>query len=126
MARYVLDAGALVAVERGDRRVFAILKAAHQHNTPMATSAGVVAQVWHDGARQARLATVLRRCEVIDLTETTARLIGPLLRATSTSDVVDAHVALLARAGDAVVTSDPGDLYRLLDHLQVDASIIAI
>jgi hypothetical protein len=49
----------------------------------------------------------------------------PRAGATSTSDVV-AHVALLARPGDAVVTPDPGDLHRLLDHLRVDASIIAI
>jgi hypothetical protein len=116
----------LVAVERGDRRAFAILKAAHERTTPMAISAGVLAQVWHDGSRQARLAKVLRRCEVVDLTGGAARLIGPLLRATSTTDVVNAHVALLARPGDAVVTSDPGDLSRLLDHLRVDASIIAV
>ena len=126
MSRYVLDAGALVAVERDDRRVFALLKAAHERTTPMATSAAVLAQVWHDGSRQARLATVLRRCEVVNLNERAAKLIGPLMRATSTKDVVDAHVALLARPGDAVVTSDPGDLYRLLDHLRVDASIIAV
>jgi hypothetical protein len=126
MTRYVLDAGALVAVERDDRRVFAILKAAHERTTPMATSAGVLAQVWHDGARQATLATVLRRCEVVDLTAGAAKLIGPLLRATSTKDVVDAHVALLARPGDAVVTSDPGDFHRLLDHLRVNANIIAV
>jgi hypothetical protein len=126
MTRYVLDAGALVAAERGDRRVFAILKAAHARTTPMTTSAGVVAQVWYDGSRQARLATVLRRCEVVDLSGAAARLIGPLLRATSTKDIIDAHVALLARTGDAVVTADPSDLHRLLDHLNVDASIIAI
>jgi hypothetical protein len=126
MTRYILDAGALVAAERGDRRAFTILKAAQERTTPMATSAGVVAQVWYDGSRQARLATVLRRCEVVDLTASSARLIGPLLRATSTSDVVDAHVALLARPGDAVVTSDPRDLHRLLDQLRVDVSIIAI
>jgi hypothetical protein len=126
MSRYVLDAGALMAVERDDRRVFALLKAARERTTPIATSAGVVAQVWNDGVRQARLAIVLRRCEVVDLTEGAAKLIGPLLRATSTNDVVDAHVALLARPGDSVVTSDPADLHRLLDHLHVDASIIAI
>jgi hypothetical protein len=126
MSRYVLAAGALVAVERGDRRAFAILKAAQERTTPMATSAGVLAQVWHDGSGQARLATVLRRCEVVDITGGAAKLIGPLLRATSTTDVVDAHVALLARHGDAVVTSDPGDLHRLLDHLRIGASIIAI
>ena len=32
----------------------------------------------------------------------------------------------IACPGDAVVTSDPGDLHRLLDHLRVNASIIAI
>jgi hypothetical protein len=126
VTRYVLDAGALVAVERGDRRAFAILKAAHERTMPLATSAGVLAQVWYNGSRQARLATVLRRCEVVDLTGSAAKLIGPLLRATDTTDVVDAHVALLTRTGDAVVTSDPGDLSRLIDHLGIKASIIAI
>jgi predicted nucleic acid-binding protein len=126
MTRYLLDAGALVAIERGDRRAFAILKAAQERTSPMATSAGVVARVWYDGARQARLATALRRCQVVDLTEPAARLIGPLLRATSTKDVVDAHVALLAGPGDAVLTSDPDDLFRLLDHLRVNANIIAV
>jgi hypothetical protein len=38
-------------------------------------------------------------------------------------DVVDGHVALLARPGDRVVTSDPDDLGRLLKTRGIRADI---
>jgi hypothetical protein len=40
--------------------------------------------------------------------------VGRLLAGSGTSDVVDAHVVLCARrAGQAVLTTDPGDLRQL-------------
>ncbi|MCW2863631.1 MAG: hypothetical protein JWP48_5339 [Actinoallomurus sp.] len=50
----------------------------------------------------------------LPLNDEVDRRIGELLRDSGTSDVVDGHVALLAGPGDRVVTSDPGDLGRLL------------
>jgi predicted nucleic acid-binding protein len=67
--------------------------------------------------RQARLARLVRQptTDVIDLGRVDATNVGRLLAASGTSDIVDAHVVICARrAGQHVVTSDPGDL-RLLD-----------
>jgi len=52
-----------------------------------------------------------------------ARAIGLLLGASGTTDVVDGHVALLCSPGDAVLTSDPEDIGRLLDVRGVQAAI---
>ena len=43
-----------------------------------------------------------------------AKRVGELLRDSQTTDVVDAHVAVLARRlGASVVTSDPGAISKL-------------
>jgi hypothetical protein len=55
----VLDAGALVGVDRRDRMVGAQLRVLHQQGTPIRVSAAVVGQVWRDGREQANLARVL-------------------------------------------------------------------
>jgi hypothetical protein len=120
----VLDAGALVALDRGDRETTRVL---HQTRAGgVRTSCAVVAQVWRDGARQARLAFALKGIDVVPLDEETDRRIGELLRQTSTADVVDGHVALMARPGDYVATSDVGDIGRLLDARRVQAGLIRV
>ena len=110
----VLDAGALIAIERRDRNVIARLVAAHEAVEPVRTSTAVVAQVWRDGSRQATLSRVLRGVEEVDIDPTQAREIGRLLRKTKSSDVVDAAVALIAQSGDEILTSDPSDIKALV------------
>jgi predicted nucleic acid-binding protein len=107
-----LDTGALIAVERGSSRVRALLRRAERDGLRVEIVAGVVAQAWRGGPRQARLARLLGAAEVTiaDLDGPTARAVGELCSVTGTSDVVDAHVALHARRHRlAVVTSDPDD-----------------
>jgi PIN domain len=116
---YVLDAGALVAIDRDDQTVHRLLRSPGARRT----SCAVVSQVWRHGAKQARLALALRGIEVVPLDQEVDRRIGELLRDAGTSDVVDGHVALLARPGDRVVTSDPGDLGHLLKTRGVPADI---
>jgi hypothetical protein len=122
----VLDAGALLAIDRRDRWVGALLRVAQQERIPVRTSPAVVAQVWRHGARQAQLARVLAGVAVPPLDLDTGKRLGALLGTTGSSDVVDAHVASLARAGDQVLTSDPDDLRNLLDALSVKADLIPI
>src|SRR5207248_1440170 len=56
----VLDAGALVALERSDRDVIALVKRELLAGRVPATHGGVVGQVWRGGTgRQANLARVL-------------------------------------------------------------------
>jgi predicted nucleic acid-binding protein len=109
----VLDAGAFIAAERGDRQQLARLSAAHAHGLDLRTCATVVAQVWRDARRQAMLSRLLRAVAVIELTESAARAAGELLARTATADVIDATVIGVAATGDRVVTSDPVDLRRL-------------
>jgi predicted nucleic acid-binding protein len=116
MPGLTLDAGALIAFERNDRRVVALLARAVARDYELVVPAGVVGQVWRDGRRQARLARLLAtdEVEVESLHDARAREAGQLCGARKTSDVTDASVVLCAREhGHAVVTSDPEDLERL-------------
>jgi hypothetical protein len=122
----VLDTGALIAADRGDRFIRAALESAEQDGTPLVTSAGALAQVWRDGARQARLARLRAGVSVRPLDEATARQIGELLAASGTADVVDAHVALLVEPEGRVITSDEKDLRALLRSRQVTATVVPV
>ncbi len=116
MSGLTLDAGALIAFERNDRNVVALLKRASELGHSLAVPAGVVGQAWRDGRRQARLARLLGAGEVVvePLSDQRAREAGQLCGATKTSDVIDASVVLCGKQrGHRIVTSDPHDLLRL-------------
>ena len=91
----VLDAGALVAVDRRDRMVGAQLRMLQRQGTPLRASAAVVGQVWRDGRKQANLARVLAGVGIEPLARDDGKRIGELLGRAGSADVVDAHVALL-------------------------------
>lgn len=116
MTTLVFDAGMLIAIARRSKRAVAVVEQLVAARRVAHVPAGVVAQVWRGSARQHAVAQLLR-AEVVrvhPLTESTAFRIGSLLAATSTSDVIDAHVALLARSLRCpVLTSDPNDLRRI-------------
>ena len=108
----VLDTGALIAVDRADRRVIRLLELAEDVHVP----AGALAQAWRNPARQARLVRVMAAegVGIHPLDAATARAAGQLCAATATADVIDASVVLLARAvGGVAVTSHAGDLHHL-------------
>jgi predicted nucleic acid-binding protein len=110
------DAGALIAFERGDRRVVAILARALHRRERVVVPAGVVGQAWRDGRRQVRLARLLASpiVHVEPLDDRGARIAGQLCGVARTRDVVDASVVACARAHrHSVVTSDTRDLRRL-------------
>lgn len=117
-----LDAGALIAVQRGDRRVSLLIDDAVGERRGVCVPAGALAQAWRDGARQARLSRLLAtpEVEIAPLDGRSAREVGQLLARRGTSDVVDASVAICARRrGHAVVTSDPVDILELDPELPV-------
>jgi hypothetical protein len=122
MPGLTLDAGALIAFDRNDRRMVAIVARAVRQRIGLAVPTGVVGQVWRDGSRQARLARLLgsSQIEIEDLDDIRARAAGQLCGVTGTRDVIDASVVLCARSrGHGVVTSDPGDIQRLDPSLRV-------
>jgi hypothetical protein len=122
----VLDAGALVAVDRRDRTIGAQLRVLQQQGTPLRVSTAVVGQVWRDGRKQANLARVLAGIGIEPLSKDDGRRIGELLAQAGSSDVVDAHVALMAAPADLVLTSDPGDIRKLLRVRGVSARVQAV
>ena len=119
----VLDAGALIAFEKGDPRMRALCREALRTHTRLVVPAGVVGQVWRDAARRVPLRALLAGAttEVPVLDQLLAEAVGVLCGRTGTSDVIDASVVLTARRERAVVvTSDVGDLLRLDPHLAVE------
>jgi predicted nucleic acid-binding protein len=115
-AGIVLDTGALIALERGDKRMIALLQRALAQGRTLRVPAGVVGQAWRNGRVQVTVARFLRSAEVeiIPLDEQLARSCGELCGVASASDVIDASVVIVARERqDLIVTSDPDDLRRL-------------
>jgi predicted nucleic acid-binding protein len=118
----VLDAGALIALERGDPRMRALARLSADSDGRLIVPAPVLAQVWRDGRRQVRLAALLGAAstEVDVLDEAGAKAAGVLCGRSGTRDVVDASVVVAARVNGApVVTSDPDDLRRIDPALHV-------
>lgn len=109
----VLDSGALVALERDERPMWARLKAAQLAGDLPLTHAGVLGQVWRGGQRQARLAQALAGIDVRSLDEPLGRAAGQLLAASGLADVIDAGVVVLATDGDEIVTVDREDFRQL-------------
>ena len=121
----VLDTGGLIAFERGDRHVAALVEAARRRRDQVVTSSGCVAQAWRDGARQALLARLLAGVNEVGLDRRSSRKVGELCAATGTSDVIDSHLTLLVSDGDIVVTSDTEDLRTLLGAAHIAARIVS-
>ncbi len=110
------DAGGLIAVDRNDRRILALLARARELGERVTIPATALAQVMRNPARQARLSRLIRQAgtDLIALDGPDATAVGLLLARTGTADIVDAHVVVCAqRAGQAVATSDPADLRRI-------------
>ena len=80
----VLDAGAFVAVERGDRDV------------------------------------------VAPIDDLLGRRAGTVLARSGRSDAIDAAVVCLARDGDDILTSDPGDLRDLAQAVGINVELIPV
>lgn len=119
-----LDTGALIALEKGSGRVIALLQQLTKKQGSVRIPAGVIGQAWRDGARQAVVARLLMSPEVsvksLDLA--LSKACGELCAATSTADVIDASVILVARQhGDVILTSDISDLRRLDPKARLEA-----
>ncbi len=112
----ILDAGFLIAIDRSEPSAHAFVTAAARSEAALHTTQPVVAQVWRNGSRQARLSAFLKTITIHPLDD--GRPVGQLLAQAGKSDVVDAHVVITAvRMGSDILTSDPGDLVSLASLL---------
>jgi hypothetical protein len=117
-----LGTGALIALDRNDRRVVAIVARANERGLRITVPATALGQALRNPVRQVRLSRLIRQAgtDLVALNGPDATSVGLLLAQTATADVVDAHVAVCARReGQAVLTSDAGDLARLAPELRL-------
>jgi hypothetical protein len=119
------DTGALIAADRGERRMWARHRALLMRREVPVVPAPVVAQSWRGTSPQALLARLLTGCGIEVLDEVRARSAGTLAARASTTDIVDACVVEGAlRRRDLVVSSDEGDLQAIASaigsHLEID------
>ena len=116
MSGLTFDAGGLIALDRGDRRVLVLVARASERGMRLTVPAPALAQVIRRPARQARLARFIRQpnTDLVALDGPDATATGLLLASSGTDDIVDGHVVVCARrARQVVVTSDAADLRRL-------------
>ena len=123
----VLDAGALIAVERAHRDTVALIKNELLQGRAPITHGGIIGQVWRGGAgRQVVLARLLAGLDVVPLDSLLGRRAGVLISESKTEDVLDAALVLLAADGDMLVTSDPGDLEPLASAAGLHVDIVRV
>lgn len=115
MSALVLDTGALVAVDRGNRAVAAMLRVAEREGLALRSTGVVIAEAWRDsGGRQANLARLLKAVEVKAVDQRLGQQAGALLGKSGSSDAVDATVVAISATGDRILTSDPRDVGTLV------------
>jgi len=110
-----LDTGALIALERADKRMRIVLDTASIEHVPIVVPAVVVAEWWRGASR--RRHDILEAVDVEPTTEYLARVAGEAIAALPGATVVDAIVmASAAQRGGMVYTSDVHDLDRLRER----------
>ncbi len=112
MKTLTLDTGALIALERRRQRVWQVLHRAATLGVVPIVPADVVAEWWR--GRSDIRETILGAVSIEPLTADLARIAGEAMATVRGATTVDAIVmASAAQRGDAVYTSDVGDLERL-------------
>jgi len=113
--KIVLDAGDLIAYERGNRQARALVREVALIGEIVVPSSAL-AQAWRGGPRSAPLAPLLEASTVDALDEGRAKEVGTRLGARGATDVADAHVVCTAVALNAeVATSDTTDIQGLAE-----------
>jgi len=108
------DTGALIALERGEKRMRAVSVAARAGGALVTVPAPVLIEWWRGGPRQR---AILQAILVEPTTARLARLAGEAIAAVPSATAIDALVvASAAQRGDVVYTSDFEDLDRLRAH----------
>jgi hypothetical protein len=123
----ILDAGAFVALERGERDVVALVKRERLAKRSPVTHGGVIGQVWRGGSgRQADVARLLPGVDVKSLDELLGKRAGVLLAKSGETDAIDAAVVCLASDGDEILTSDVTDLRGLAEAAGIHVELIPV
>jgi len=126
VAGLTLDAGALIAAERGNRKFWALWELAEERDVDVTVPANVIAHVYR-GARSAVVARILKACIIEVVDERVAKRIGEVCGIAGSDDVVDVSVVVGAAARrDHILTSDKPDLERIAAHVRGVAGVILV
>lgn len=118
----VLDSQGLWAVARNDSEdAWAVLAASSQAGVPVLVPAAVLAETLFGDERDARANQVLKKLQIVPLTEAIARSAAQLKRLagmTGAAATIDAIVVATSAAagGGVILTSDPEDIRRLAGY----------
>jgi len=118
----VLDSGAIIAFERGDKAFTAIVQASRRDRVAIAVPSAVLAETWRGASTHPRTSLLIKSVDDFpSLDFERARRIGGILARSETAAVVDGSVveAALARLPSMIVTSDPDDIAHLLQSEDV-------
>jgi predicted nucleic acid-binding protein len=108
------DTGALVALERRERRMRTFVAALHADGVRITVPSPVVSEWWR--GQRGPPARILDAMIIEPLWAPLARIVGEALGAVRGATLVDVVVvASAARRGDVVLTSDVDDLSRIRD-----------
>jgi hypothetical protein len=123
----ILDAGAFVAVGRGDRDIVALVKRERLEERAPLTHGGVIAQVWRGGlGRQAIVARLVAGVDVEALDLSLGKRAGVLLGRSGGADAIDAAIVCVAGDGDEILTSDPDDLRPLAEAAGLHVELVPV
>jgi predicted nucleic acid-binding protein len=115
VAGLTLDAGALIAYERGEERIREILAVGYARGFVPTIPAIALAEAWRGDAKDACVACLLKARSIETVDERLARAAGGLRRTIPGAGTIDACIAVgVRRRGDAIATSDPDDMRALL------------
>ena len=115
MQGVTLDTGALIALERRNKRMRSVLQSVAESRMSVTVPSVVLAEWWR-GRTDVREA-ILEAVDVEPLHASVARTAGEAIAAVRGATVVDAIVmASAAQRGDVVYTADHADFERLRRH----------
>ncbi len=120
---FTFDTGALIALERGDRRMRVLLRVALEDGIRIVVPSVVLGEWWRgrSNVRDAIVASV----EIEPLGTGLAKLAGEALAVLKRATFVDAVVmASAAQRGDVVYTSDEDDFQRLWTYFRAVRRIL--
>ena len=129
LRRMILDAGGILALTRGSADARAALDRAVREGYVVLIPTPVLAQVHRGGHDRAHVDRVVNRVDALLPTSAlVARRAGELQAKAGTSDAIDAIVAAeaLESVPSLILTSDPGDLERLLEGEPEAARVVVI
>ena len=117
--RLVLDTGALIALERDDARAYQHLITAAQRGYLVVVPTLVVLEALEGARAPATVERIVKKIDAeIPLLPAIAHQVPGLKRRSGVESTTDVVVVLeaLAVPGSIILTSDPGDMHRILEE----------